>query len=758
VVPGGHPYTFKMKWKYDSWNRIDSIYYPDGEAVNYDYNNAGQLISLNGTKAQHPTQRYVDSIRYDMFGSRVRIRYGNGTASKYTYNPLNRRLANLKTWDNNKLIQDINYSHLDNGNIERISNSATGYTDMGGVYSYTYKYDSLSRLTQSGGTFTYFDMLNTSHNQTYTLNMQYSATGNITQKSLSANTLLSGVVSNVSYTNDYSYSTSQPHAVQSISDNQNLTHNMAWDANGNMTHLDNVSSGVMRNMCWDEENRLSIVRDEGRQRQLSSYIYNAGGERVWKLTGAIERMSVNGDNYIDQAMLNKTLYTSPYMIVTDKEYTKHYYIESQRVTSKLGGGMANNLVNPFTKIKPINDDDIYSIAEKLLKNILQTQCTEGVQIEIEPIFPIMKELMQQENDEGELYFYHGDHLGSSSWITDGSGNVNQYLAYMPFGEQFIDQRSSVHDIRFKFTGKERDAETGYTYFGARYYDSGLSVWLSVDPLSDMYPSTSPFMYVRGNPVMLVDPNGMNDDEWEFNIETGEKRYISSFGGDNFQIVHVVDNKGNSMGESQLFQGKASDINMSYSKSSTSTSNSITSNYNLNLSSNNKSVNFSLSVENSIVGFEPRYDTEAITSASIQVIGGLTEVAIGAGSEFLTGGASTPASVPLMIDGSFRVGLNGQRLFNLLMYPSMKDYTPSNIGGFLGQTLDFAVTGKLDYGPFQAAGAITNDVGMFLYGGGTMGLMFQANRAPTLINKFSAFSSQSNYMHSLFYDIAPLMSK
>ncbi len=48
----------------------------------------------------------------------------------------------------------------------------------------------------------------------------------------------------------------------------------------------------------------------------------------------------------------------------------------------------------------------------------------------------------------------------------------------------------------------------FDYFGARYYDSDISVWLSVDPLSDMYPSTSPFMYVGGNPVMLIVPDGM----------------------------------------------------------------------------------------------------------------------------------------------------------------------------------------------------------------------------------------------------------
>jgi hypothetical protein len=50
-------------------------------------------------------------------------------------------------------------------------------------------------------------------------------------------------------------------------------------------------------------------------------------------------------------------------------------------------------------------------------------------------------------------------------------------------------------------------ETGYGYFGARYYDSGLSIWLSVDPMSDKYPSMSPYNYCANNPVILVDPDG-----------------------------------------------------------------------------------------------------------------------------------------------------------------------------------------------------------------------------------------------------------
>ncbi|MBR7167597.1 MAG: peptidoglycan DD-metalloendopeptidase family protein [Bacteroidales bacterium] len=59
-----------------------------------------------------------------------------------------------------------------------------------------------------------------------------------------------------------------------------------------------------------------------------------------------------------------------------------------------------------------------------------------------------------------------------------------------------------------FTGKERDSETGFSYFGARFYDSDLMTgWLSVDPMADKYPSLSPYAYCAWNPVRLVDPDG-----------------------------------------------------------------------------------------------------------------------------------------------------------------------------------------------------------------------------------------------------------
>jgi RHS repeat-associated protein len=70
----------------------------------------------------------------------------------------------------------------------------------------------------------------------------------------------------------------------------------------------------------------------------------------------------------------------------------------------------------------------------------------------------------------------------------------------------------VFNSSYTFSAKVRDLETSYSYFGARYYDATLSIWLSVDPLSDKYPSMSAYMYCAGNPVMLVDPDGMEIDE------------------------------------------------------------------------------------------------------------------------------------------------------------------------------------------------------------------------------------------------------
>ena len=91
-----------------------------------------------------------------------------------------------------------------------------------------------------------------------------------------------------------------------------------------------------------------------------------------------------------------------------------------------------------------------------------------------------------------------------------------------------------------FTGKERDEETGYGYFGARYMDHELmTMWLSVDPMGDKYPSVSPYAYCAWNPVKLVDPDGM--DIWQLNNQGNVVDHIEN---SEFDQLQIVDDGGN----------------------------------------------------------------------------------------------------------------------------------------------------------------------------------------------------------------------
>lgn len=112
--------------------------------------------------------------------------------------------------------------------------------------------------------------------------------------------------------------------------------------------------------------------------------------------------------------------------------------------------------------------------------------------------------------EGNIYFFHADHLGTGSHITDAAGHSYQFFMNLPFGETMIEQHTGTEDYdnRWKFNGKELDTETGLYYYGARYYDPSTSIWLSVDPLADQFPSWNPYNYTMQNPLNLIDPTGM----------------------------------------------------------------------------------------------------------------------------------------------------------------------------------------------------------------------------------------------------------
>ena len=110
--------------------------------------------------------------------------------------------------------------------------------------------------------------------------------------------------------------------------------------------------------------------------------------------------------------------------------------------------------------------------------------------------------------ESFRYFFHPDHLGSTSFVTDATGEVYQHLEYFAFGETFVEEHSNTHRTPYLFNGKELDDETGLYYYGARYYDPRTSIWESADPLGEGSPGWSPYSYSFNNPVRYIDPSGM----------------------------------------------------------------------------------------------------------------------------------------------------------------------------------------------------------------------------------------------------------
>ena len=91
--------------------------------------------------------------------------------------------------------------------------------------------------------------------------------------------------------------------------------------------------------------------------------------------------------------------------------------------------------------------------------------------------------------DDQLYFFHPDHLGSTSYVTDEDGDIHEHVEYFPFGETWYQEGGNNKVTPYLFTSKELDSETGYYYFGARYYDPRVSTWISPDPiLGDYLPN------------------------------------------------------------------------------------------------------------------------------------------------------------------------------------------------------------------------------------------------------------------------------
>jgi len=307
--------AFHTEYTYDSWGRMRTLLYPDGEQVTYTYRWGGDLFSVHGTKGAD-SYRYIDSIAYNAYGQRSYIHYGNGTHAQYSYDALH-RLIYLESIDSlGNTMQQIKYAFDPSSNITHIANNAPNIGPLGGRYENYYKYDPLHRLTRAGG----------SNQYRFEQAFELSRAG----RPLSMST--NGMVKHYAYGEH-----TPPHAPQRImveDGYRHTLHDLRWDPAGNLGQVSTLAHDrgdiQSRFLFWTEDSRLHTVVDD---RHHSYYAYDHAGERAMKVTGHSHQLDVNADLMHTAAGLDEfTLYPSPYLVFTNREYTNVKEVE-RRVSS-----------------------------------------------------------------------------------------------------------------------------------------------------------------------------------------------------------------------------------------------------------------------------------------------------------------------------------------------------------------------------------------------------------------------------------------
>ena len=534
------------------------LIYPDEEKVTYGYNLGGLVDHVRGYKSYG--YDYVNKIGYDKFEQRTYLKYCNGAETFYSYDPQRRRLQNLVVNAKAGTIMDNAYSYDAVSNVLSVKNNAPlpQSGKAGGQMSHSYTYDPLYRLSSATGTYTGADNKTAS----YTLAMGYDNMHRITSKKqhLSQTGVQFDGTLNAGYELSYTYGREEgkkfqldnvrdinyrTEEVPTDSMTINNGHKYEYDANGNLVYIN--TSRVKRDgkeddkaseqkFKWDEENRLLAVDENG---FVSNYWYDANGERTVKTSGENEAIYVNSEfSGGNTGTARFSLYVSPYLVAGQGgKYTKHIYIGSQRIVSKLGdlasyGADPRRI--PYAGYEAdgltINYKDKYAQQLQSIKDNYKTFdipytgkdnndyvngqgfcCDDGTPeaAQARSMARAATDGNFKPNEEYEKmqFYYHPDHLGSSSYITNLDGEVSQHIEYVPFGEVFIEERNNTWNTPYLFNAKELDEETGMYYYGARYYDPRLSLWMSTDPLQEKYLNISTYCYTANNPINITDTDG-----------------------------------------------------------------------------------------------------------------------------------------------------------------------------------------------------------------------------------------------------------
>ena len=552
--------TAVMEYQSDYLGRMQYIVYPDGEKITYGYDNGGQVISVTGSNYGNEFN-YVTNILYDEYGQRTRIDYGNGTFTEYSYDPARRWLDAIKTqgkWG--QTYQNIKYSFDAVGNVLGYENDCL---QTSGNYStkQIFSYDSLYQLIKADGETIYNPYQSSvpefKSNYTQTFTFDSIGLGNMTSKVSSESvTPQKTIGDSLNYSFGYEYDPDFAHRLisagnryyqydangnivceqdgdfESGNDEETVYHKITQEADdvystdygwGLFKDDDKGSGGktsrtkYKRTYTWNERNQLVSSVDDN---YSTAYVYGQDGQRSNKYTANSETL------YFNKMW---THHTDSGNSVYGGQTAKNIYLGETRIVTKLNSGDA-----------PTYNEEYY-----------------------------------------KQYYYHSDHLGSASLITDYKGDEYQRIEYTPYGENWVEKtiNTGLEYLPYRFTAKELDEETGLYYYGARYLNPRTSQWISTDPaLGEYIPGAGKattsdagslpgmggifntvnlqlYHYTGNNPVKYTDPNGREMIKIYVNQpgSGGDRDTYEYTGGKNFDTGHAfIELKENDKAEGKFF--------------------------------------------------------------------------------------------------------------------------------------------------------------------------------------------------------------
>ena len=424
----------------------------------------------------------VTNIDYDAKGRRTQVEYGNGALTGYVYDPQTLRLTRLTTTCSGvpaqqSVLQDLSYHYDPAGNITHIRDDAQQAVFFNGqvvLPECDYVYDPIYRLINATGREHIGQLAQpqTSWSDEFRLNLPqpgdgqamrnyaeqylYDAVGNIEQ--------LIHQAANGKWSRSYVYNEASLIEAGKNSNRLSSTNVAAlaepysYDAHGNMTgmpHLTLMQWDFKDQLCASSRQVVNPAPPPANVAETTFYVYDASGQRARKVTERQNGSRKNERIYINGFEIFREFKANGSDIELERE-TLHVMDDKQRIA--------------------------------------------------------LVETRTQGNDASPpqlIRYQFGNHLGSASLELDDLGKVISYEEYYPYGStsyQAVDQGIKAAAKRYRFTGKERDEETGLNYHSARYYATWLGRWSAADP-KGLVDGPNLYAYSLENPVILLDPSG-----------------------------------------------------------------------------------------------------------------------------------------------------------------------------------------------------------------------------------------------------------